>query len=255
MIPDSDADMAGTAENCSDTDMKELPDNSTASTSKEAYMERDEHLGVHSQQNPTPGNDKSVDLTTHRPRDRSPTSIQISDEFIVENTVAITQAITLKQSLAEWSRTMRTYPKQDPGYQRVLEETQKVNINLNSLLATLGVPLFKLPESSSHLAQITERAKRNRESKTIKVSPATSHPKVKINLEGNRINPNNSPKKNRTKRVADPLRFSYLNQNVFVRTVTVHYFATRWLHQSSCFKQYGSDGSTIFIENKIKSNK
>ncbi|GBM61034.1 hypothetical protein AVEN_264365-1 [Araneus ventricosus] len=209
-IPDSDADMAGTAENCSDTDMKELRDNSTESTSKEALennMERGEHLGVSSQQNPTPRNDKSVDPTTHRPRDKSPTSIQISDEFIVENTVATTQAITLKQFLAEWSRTMRTYPKRDPGYQRVLEETQNVNINLNSLLATLGVPLFKLPESSSHLAQITERAKRNQESETIKVSPATSHPKVKINLEGNRINPNNSPKKNRTKRVANPEGF------------------------------------------------
>ncbi|GBN20690.1 hypothetical protein AVEN_208266-1 [Araneus ventricosus] len=109
-----------------------------------------------------------------------------------------------KRCLAEWSRTN---PKEEPGFQKVLDEAKKVNINLNLLLTTLGIPLFKLPESTSHLAQITERIKAQRKSETNRVNPAKSHPKTKINLEGNKINSTtkNSPKKklNSVKRVAD----------------------------------------------------
>ncbi|GBL80310.1 hypothetical protein AVEN_73804-1, partial [Araneus ventricosus] len=208
--------MARSAEDSSDTEMHKKPNNSIDSSSNEVMeinqnieinKERNEHSGILSQQILIPGNGKSVNPTAPRPRDRSPTSVQISDEYIVENSTAIAQAIALKQSLAEWSRTMRSYPKEDPGYQRVLEETKKVNINLNTLLTTLGVPLYKLPESNSHLAQITERVKRNLESETIKISQASNHPKTKINLEGNRLNLHNYPLKNRAKRVADPEGF------------------------------------------------
>ncbi|GBN21916.1 hypothetical protein AVEN_109035-1 [Araneus ventricosus] len=126
----------------------------------------------------------SQETVEHRIRDRSPTSLLITDEFFAENAIAVTHAITLKHSLAEWSRI---YPRGDPGFQRVLLEAKKANTNLNSLPTTLGITLFKLPESTSHLAQITERVKAQRESETKRVNPAISHPKVKINLEGNKM--------------------------------------------------------------------
>ncbi|GBM92258.1 hypothetical protein AVEN_212542-1 [Araneus ventricosus] len=155
-------------------------------------MPADPDSNQHQQTGKSPVTSKEAD---HRIRDRSPTCLQISDEF-AENAIAINKAITLKHSLAEWSRTMRTYPKYDPGFQKVLAEAQKLSHPINSFLTTLGIPLFRLPESTSHLAQITERAKSQRKSEAKRINPAKSHPKIKINLESNKLNstPKTSPK-------------------------------------------------------------
>ncbi|GBO13239.1 hypothetical protein AVEN_261298-1 [Araneus ventricosus] len=114
-------------------------------------------------------------------------------------------------------------------------------MNLNSLLTTLGIPLFRLPESTSHLAQIAERAKSQRESEAKRINPDKSHPKTKINLEGNKLNstPKTSPKEKVAVDSPTILATPLIEENEVLPTprwlLTIAYrpsnltFSTRWL--------------------------
>ncbi|KAF8789853.1 Nucleic-acid-binding protein transposon like protein [Argiope bruennichi] len=153
------------------------------------------------------------------PRPISPASIQVTEEFIAEHSLEITQAISLKENLGNWAQALAAAKDQGQHLQ-VKREIQQVSGCLNQLLIKLGIPLFKLPENVRKLNFICEkvrmknipRAASNVEAKNVNSNDkpnvnVKAAPRRKIDLSGNKnknvCSPKGSPIKESKKRVAD----------------------------------------------------
>ncbi|KAF8778964.1 hypothetical protein HNY73_015638 [Argiope bruennichi] len=146
-------------------------------------------------------------------RPTSPSSIQITEDYIAEHSLEITQAISLKENLGNWAQALAT-AKDEARHAQVKKEIQQVSGCLNSLLVKLGIPLFKLPKNVRKLNLICERVRiKNAPSaasnlgKSNEKSKVKSTPKRKIDLSCNSNKNVNStkgsPAKESKKRVAD----------------------------------------------------
>ncbi|KAF8784134.1 Nucleic-acid-binding protein transposon like protein, partial [Argiope bruennichi] len=119
------------------------------------------------------------------PRPISPTSIQVTDEFIAEHSLEITQAISLKENLGNWAQALAAATSEDQHTQ-VKKEIQQVSGCLNQLLIKLGIPLFKLPENVRKLNVICEKVRlKNAPSTTSNATPAAHLVRKAKNLKTN----------------------------------------------------------------------
>ncbi|KAF8784154.1 hypothetical protein HNY73_011618 [Argiope bruennichi] len=159
------------------------------------------------------------------PRPISPSSIEVTEDFIAEHSLEITQAISLKENLGNWAQALAA-AKDEGQHLQVKREIQQVSGCLNQLLIKLGIPLFKLPENVRKLNFICEKVRMknapsvatNAEAKNVKSNAKPNEsaksnlniktaPKRKINLSENKnksvSSPKGGPVKESKKRVAD----------------------------------------------------
>ncbi|GBL77243.1 Nucleic-acid-binding protein from transposon X-element [Araneus ventricosus] len=90
---------------------------------------------------------------------KSPVSMSISDEYSVENSIVITQAITLRNNVADWAETIRNYPQGSHQFLQAKKELELVSMSLDSILQKVKIPLFRLPPSVKDLQIICDRVK------------------------------------------------------------------------------------------------
>ncbi|GBN80876.1 Nucleic-acid-binding protein from transposon X-element, partial [Araneus ventricosus] len=106
-------------------------------------------------------------------RPKSPVLLIITDEYLAEHSVLITQAITERNSLADWSGAIRFY---EPGSKDLIAAQtamEAVSMSLVSTLKKVNIPLFRLPPSVEALqscAKVKQRAIAQRESETMNVN-------------------------------------------------------------------------------------
>ncbi|GBM74736.1 hypothetical protein AVEN_134430-1 [Araneus ventricosus] len=103
---------------------------------------------------------KSSETTLQqRTRPKSPVSLIIPDEYLAEHSVLITQAITERNSLADWSGAIRFY---EPGSKDLIDAKNAMELVSMSLVSTLkkvNIPLFRLPPSVEALQELCTKVK------------------------------------------------------------------------------------------------
>ncbi|KAF8784175.1 hypothetical protein HNY73_011597 [Argiope bruennichi] len=91
------------------------------------------------------------------PRPVSPSSVQVSEEFIFMNHVDIIQAITTRNTMGSWAQALRCHKEDSEESKQMRAEVARVSGILNNLLVKLGIPLFKLPPSIKEVNKICEK--------------------------------------------------------------------------------------------------
>ncbi|KAF8784886.1 hypothetical protein HNY73_010498 [Argiope bruennichi] len=123
------------------------------------------------------------------PRPVSPSSVQVSEEFIFTHHVDIIQAITTRNTMGSWAQALRCHKEDSEESKQMRAEVARVSGILNTLLLKLGIPLFKLPPSIKEVNKICEK---------FREANATSENKTKLDKEianDKKLNINQTPKR------------------------------------------------------------
>ncbi|GBM61015.1 hypothetical protein AVEN_264353-1 [Araneus ventricosus] len=111
-------------------------------------------------------------IVNQNDRPKSPVSIVISDEYLDEHSVLVTQAITERNSLADWSGAIRFY---EPGSKDLIDAQNAMEVVSMSLVSTLkkvNIPLFRLPPSVEALQELCTKVKQcaNAQSESVTIN-------------------------------------------------------------------------------------